>query len=196
MKQLPQINCPVYGVATRYNIDIAAQSDSKELKYRLYGALFLENGPVDITVLAIFQSTEDPNHVYVVYEDSRDGKIKKTFANGIKAIKEGNSLMAAVSEAVDYLCALHHGSSLFIRYPDKKTFVFKACNLNRTIRGNAYYRLYDVQRNGNYVFEVADENRPESKFVLTAESVVRGTWHRVKGTLCPVPGVDPDERTN
>ena len=36
---LPHIECPVYGIAHKYTLDIAGEKGSKELKYRLYGIL-------------------------------------------------------------------------------------------------------------------------------------------------------------
>ncbi len=192
--KIPVIKYPVYGIATPYNFQISDKPGSKELKYQLYGVLFWDKGPVEITVLNIFVKPDNPYHVYIQYADSRDGKVHEVFANGIAPINVATKQLT-LAQDVDYLIGLHHGSALFIRYPNKKTFIAKASKTSRTIRGNAYYRIYGMEPKDNkYVFDVVNENNPLEHFQLTANQLVRGTWHRDPGSLCPVPGVDPSER--
>lgn len=192
---LPHIECPVYGIAHKYTLDIAGEKGSKELKYRLYGTFYSYSEPTEITVVGIYVSSESPNKIMFGYIDPKSNQLKVSMANGIREIpKEDKSILSEASEE-DYLVGLHHAASLFIRYRNKKTFIVKANKLNRTIRGNAHYRIYDVKNNdGKFEFVVANENKLDARFTVIAESITHGTWHKIPGTLCPVPGVDPDER--
>ena len=192
---LPHIECPVYGIAHKYTLDIAGEKGSKELKYRLYGTFYSYNEPTEITVVGIYVSTESPSKIMFGYIDPKTNQLKVSMANGIREIpKEDKSILAEASEE-DYLVGLHHAASLFIRYRNKKTFIVKANKLNRVIRGNAHYRIYDVKNNdGKFDFVVENENKLGERFTVTAESITHGTWHKIPGTLCPVPGVDPEER--
>lgn len=192
---LPHIECPVHGVAHKYTLDIAAKKGSKELKYRLYGTFYSYPEPTEITVVGIYVSTENPHKITFGYVDPNDNKLHESLANGIKEIKKDEAKVAE-SEEEDYLIGLHHGSSLFIRYRNKKTFIIKASPLNRTIRGNADYRIFDAKNNadGKLEFIVSNENKPTEKFTIVADGIQHGTWHKIPGSLCPVPGVDPDER--
>lgn len=192
---LPHIECPVYGIAHKYTLDIAGEKGSKELKYRLYGTFYSYSEPTEITVVGIYVSTESPSKIMFGYIDPKTNQLKVSMANGIREIpKEDKSILAEASEE-DYLVGLHHAASLFIRYRNKKTFIVKANKLNRVIRGNAHYRIYDVKNNdGKFDFVVENENKLGERFTVTAESITHGTWHKIPGTLCPVPGVDPEER--
>lgn len=192
---LPHIECPVHGVAETYTLDIAAEKGSKELKYRLYGTFYSYPKPTEVTVVGIYVSTEHPHKITFGYIDPNDNQLHVSMANGIKEIKKDEAKVAE-SEEEDYLIGLHHGSSLFIRYRNKKTFIIKASPLNRTIRGNADYRIFDVKNNadGKLEFIVSNENKPTEKFTVVADGIQHGTWHKIPGSLCPVPGVDPDER--
>lgn len=192
---LPHIECPVHGVAHKYTLDIAAEKGSKELKYRLYGTFYSYPEPTEVTVVGIYVSTENPHKITFGYVDPNDNQLHVSLANGIKEIKKDEAKVAE-SEEEDYLIGLHHGSSLFIRYRNKKTFIIKASPLNRTIRGNADYRIFDVKKNadGKLEFIVSNENKPTEKFTVVADGIQHGTWHKIPGSLCPVPGVDPDER--
>ena len=192
---LPHIECPVYGIAHKYTLDIAGEKGSKELKYRLYGTFYSYNEPTEITVVGIYVSAESPSKIMFGYIDPKSNQLKISMANGIREIpKEDKSILAEASEE-DYLVGLHHAASLFIRYRNKKTFIVKANKLNRVIRGNAHYRIYDVKNNnGKFEFVVENENKLGERFTVIAESITHGTWHKIPGTLCPVPGVDPEER--
>ena len=192
---LPHIECPVHGVAHKYTLDIAAEKGSKELKYRLYGTFYSYPEPTEVTVVGIYVSTENPHKIKFGYVDPNDNQLHVSLANGIKEIKKDEAKVAE-SEDEDYLIGLHHGSSLFIRYRNKKTFIIKASPLNRTIRGNADYRIFDVKNNadGKLEFIVSYEHKPTEKFTVVADGIQHGTWHKIPGSLCPVPGVDPDER--
>jgi hypothetical protein len=192
---LPHIECPVHGVAHTYTLDIAAEKGSKELKYRLYGTFYSYPEPTEVTVVGIYVSTENPHKITFGYVDPNDNQLHVSLANGIKEIKNDDATVAE-SEKEDYLIGLHHGSSLFIRYRNKKTFLIKASPLNRTIRGNADYRIFDVKNNadGKLEFIVSYEHKPTEKFTVVADGIQHGTWHKIPGSLCPVPGVDPDER--
>jgi hypothetical protein len=191
---LPHIECPVHGVAHKYTLDIAATKGSKELKYRLYGTFYSYPEPTEVTVVGIYVSTENPHKITFGYVDPNDNQLHVSLANGIKEIEKDDA-KASESEDEDYLIGLHHGSSLFIRYRNKKTFIIKASPLNRTIRGNAHYRIFDVKNvDGKLEFLVSNENKPTEKFTVVADGIQHGTWHTIPGSLCPVPGVDPTER--
>jgi hypothetical protein len=191
---LPHIECPVHGVAHKYTLDIAATKGSKELKYRLYGTFYSYPEPTEVTVVGIYVSTENPHKITFGYVDPNDNQLHVSLANGIKEIEKDDA-KASDSEDEDYLIGLHHGSSLFIRYRNKKTFIIKASPLNRTIRGNAHYRIFDVKNvDCKLEFLVSNENKPTEKFTVVADGIQHGTWHTIPGSLCPVPGVDPTER--
>ena len=192
---LPHIECPVYGIAHQYTLDIAADTESKVLKYRLYGTFYSYAEPTEVKVVGIYVSANHPGKILFGYVDPKTNKIQMSMANGIRAIDESTDKQKADSGSDNYLVGLHHASSLFIRYPHKKTFVVKATKLNRTIRGNADYRIYEFKEvDGKYEFVVENEYRLGSRFTVIAEGLTHGTWHKIPGTLCPVPGVDPDER--
>ena len=202
MDKIPLIKCPVYGVFKRYSLYISDSADSQEFKYRLYGALYLDEGPEEVYVLSMSVSTDDPNHIHIFYtKKDGDGLVEHTFANGIVKIGDDSKELVnrfnrtAEFSSGDTLRGLHHGNLLFIRDNNKKTYYWKAQGLSKTVRGNAYYTIFDAKRTdgGLLSFTVASDSHPDIKFEITAQTVKQGQWHKEPGTLCPVPGPHPDE---
>ena len=196
---LPHIECPVKGVHKGYTMTIAASKDSTELKYRIRGVWRLAKDETPITVLGLLISSECPTHVYVLYVvDGGDGILQTTYGNDVVPIGESVGLSASIrmSEAEDeQMDVLHHGSSLYIKAPNRKTYTYMAVDTSKVIRGNAYYKLISACRESDNLihFVVSNVRTPEYQFVITAKSLMPGKWHRVPGKLCPVEGPDPDE---
>lgn len=196
---LPRIQFPVRGELSRYCIKLAADKDSTDFKYMLIGVWYPESQVREITIYNIAITAANPEYITVVYsfndapQKDGDTELRATFANEIKEI--GTSLGVLKASNDDNWYALHHGSVMFLRAKDVKTFTFKAVGLSRTIRGNAHYVVYEAKRtdDNRISFTVANESSPDSKFNIFANGLERGHWHSVPGVLCPVPGRAPDK---
>jgi hypothetical protein len=85
---LPHIECPVYGVAHKNTLDVAATKGSKELKYRLYGTFYSYPEPTEITVVGIYVSSDSPHKITFGYVDPNNNQLQISQANGIKEISK------------------------------------------------------------------------------------------------------------
>lgn len=188
---LPKIKCPVYGVLKAYSLSVADKENSKELKYVLIGVWNDSFDAKEVTVYGIYVDTENPEYISILYtENDGDGVMRITRANDIKPIEEQKE-----APVDDTLRAYHYGNKLFIRKAKQRTFRFMAEGLSRVIRGSASYILYNVgqQNDGTLLFQVANVNKPQELFEISAKKLTAGAWHCEKGKRCPVPGPAPDE---
>lgn len=196
MKCLPEIHCPVYGILSKYTLKLSDSINSKEIKYMCRGVWYYGDTK-EVTVVSIAKTTEHPNHITIVYTVG-DNKLGAVLANDIVSTTDTVAELFRVREQTaedeSHLYALHHASSMYIRQANHKTFIFKATGMSKTIRGNAYYKILDVNRiDGTKLEFTVTSNTDENKFTMTCENIAHGAWHRVPGTLCPVPGMDPSE---
>lgn len=188
MKKLPKLSYPLNGYTNKYTIYIADRPGSSTMTYMLYGAWIFGEPKVEIVVTALKIVDQ---HILVNYVTKADNKAHETYANGIKLIKQRVSKVSADKEPT--LEALHYVATMYIRIIGKKTFEYKAFELDKRIRGASWYTINDVNQteDGRIRFTVSQPNY--KPFDVTAKYIARGQWHMEDGCRRPIPGPDPSE---